>query len=160
MACLCSSLGSWHTASSLMPLKKGNRSRYWGCCRNDLEEVVRKVDDESLHRALKMPAVHLAGDHGIELKRFYIESGEVDGVGAFAFSKKYQVVKGMAMGEMKVLIIFVQVAGKPVGQEIVIGSWFFADAADIIHRYVFLCHGEAGLRNKATYEKCNPHGII
>jgi len=63
-------------------------------------------------------------------------------MGSFAFGKKYQVVKGVAMGEMEVLIVFLQVAGKPVGQEFVAGSWLLADAADIIHGYVFLCHGE------------------
>ncbi len=56
-------------------------------------------------------------------------------------------------------IVLIQVQRQPVGQELLVGVFFLADAADIVHGYRFPGHADE-LQRKATLEKCNNYGII
>ena len=89
------------------------------------------MDHVAIHLAFKVPGMHLAGYHKIDLVRCYIESFKVDSVCTGAFGKQNQVVKGMFIREVKILV-FLQISCKTTDKQIFLLE--IRKLADIIYR--------------------------
>ena len=61
--------------------------------------------------------MHLTGDHKIHLPRLHGIGHEIDGMRAPAPGKKHQVIERMPVRGMQLLVMFIQISGKPADEQ-------------------------------------------
>lgn len=92
----------------------------------------------AIHSSLKVPAVHLARTHKVDLVRLYRKLLEVDGVRPFTFGKEHQVVKRVAVRGVQVVVMLFQVGAKALDQQVPLGA--LINGADVVNRKRYLGH--------------------
>ena len=89
------------------------------------------MDHIAVYLTFKVPRMHLAGYHEVDLIGRYVECFKVDSVRAGTFGKQHQVIKGVFMREVQILV-FLQISGKTADKQIFLLE--IRELADIIYR--------------------------
>jgi hypothetical protein len=116
-----------------MPAEKSKPLQVMAVLQKGGKQHFVEMNNITIHRTFKMPAVHLAGRHKIDLPGLYGELRKVQRMRAFPFCKKQQVVKIMPVLLVHVLVIPFEISRQPFREHVlvlVVG----ADGADIIYR--------------------------